>query len=297
MIEYTIRELECFHAVAEELNFTRAAERLHLSQPPLSRHIRELERRLGSRLFERDRRSVSVTASGRLFRSETRGVLEQLTRAQERVRDQASGTKHRLEIAFVGALLSDQLVETLKAYQKQVPEVGLTLHDSTPSDQLEALSRGLLDIGFIGPAPREVPRGVELRHWRSEALYVLLPNGHPWSEWKNVPFSELEGQSLVTVSAEAAPAYNQWLQELFVSADIRPLFVQRADRARAVCSMVAVSGNVGLLIQSACHLAGGCNALPVTKKGQTIELPLVLAYRPSARRQAERLTGDVERER
>ena len=163
MIDFTLRELECFHAVAEELNFTRAAERLHLSQPPLSRHIRELEKRLGSQLFERDKRRTALTASGRLFRAETRGVLEQLTRAQQQVRDQAAGAQSRLEIAFVGALLSDELVETLRAYQEQVPEVGMTLHDCTPSDQLEALAAGNLDIGFIGPAPNDIPRGVEVR--------------------------------------------------------------------------------------------------------------------------------------
>jgi len=291
MIDYTLRELECFHAVAEELNFTRAAERLHLSQPPLSRHVRELEKRLGVRLFDRDRRGAALTADGRLFRAETRGVLEQLPRAQQRIRDQAVGAETRLEIAFVGALLSDSLVEALRAYQRQRPDVRLTLHDCTPSGQLDALAKGQLDIGFIGPAPREIPRGVESLEWRTETLHVLVPEDHEWITREAIEFSELAGRPLVTVSSEAAPAFGQWLQEQFIDAGVRPLIVQRADRARAVCCMAVVGGYPGLLIESACHPMSGSKAIPVRKCGERVELPLVLAYRPSFREHAFGLAG------
>ena len=119
---------------------------------------------------------------------------------------------------------------------------------------------------------------------------MLVPKGHEWTTRKAIPFSDLEGQSLVTVSPEAAPAFNLWLQDLFVQAGIRPLFVQRADRARAVCSMAAVSGTLALLIKSACHPMDSGKALPVTDpEGKPITLTLVLAHRPTVQEHVEGL--------
>jgi DNA-binding transcriptional LysR family regulator len=280
MIEYTLRELECFHAVAEELNFTRAAERLHLSQPPLSRHIRTLEERLGTPLFERNRQRVALTRSGHLFRSETRGLLEQLARAQQRVRDQASGIRHSLEIAFVGALLSESLTRTLHSYQERFPEVALTLHDCIPAEQLQALIKGTVDLGFIGPAPAEHPKGIEFTPWMTEPLHAYMPVRHELAGRKRVSLARLSRHSLVTVSHDAAPAYHQWLRDQFVAAGVQPLIVQRADRAQAVCSMAAVSGHIALLTKSACIEMDGCVSIPVTgTDGRFLPLTHVIATR------------------
>src|SRR5882762_7779766 len=108
-MDYTLRELECFTAVAEELSFTRAARRLHLAQPPLSRHIRALEEKIGTRLFERTRRTVVLTAAGGLFYEETRGILPQLIRAGEMAKRSGHGELARLRIGFVSAVLSPEL--------------------------------------------------------------------------------------------------------------------------------------------------------------------------------------------
>src|SRR5690606_11628078 len=114
-------ELECFLAVAEELSFTRAAKRLYLAQPPLSRHIRNLEEKLEVSLFERSRRNVSLTAAGRAFREEAATILPQLRRAAEAARRAASGETDRLEVGFVSAVLSSELVEVFSAYRKENP--------------------------------------------------------------------------------------------------------------------------------------------------------------------------------
>jgi DNA-binding transcriptional LysR family regulator len=290
MIDYTLRELECFHAVAEELHFTRAAERLHLSQPPLSRHIRTLESRLGTPLFERNRKHVSLTRAGRLFRSETRGVLEQLTRAQQRVRDHASGFRHSLDIAFVGALLSEELTRTLQQYQQSFPEVALTLHDCVPADQLQALKQGSVDLGFIGPAPPDLPTGITVTPWKTEPLHACMPHTHELAGRKRISIARLSTQPLVTVSHEAAPVYHHWLREQFVTAGVRPLIVQRADRAQAVCTMAAVSGHIALLTRSACRNVEGCVSIPVTEKdGRILTLTHVIATRTDGPEQAQAL--------
>jgi DNA-binding transcriptional LysR family regulator len=296
MIDYTLRELECFHAVAEELNFTRAAERLHLSQPPLSRHIRTLEERLGISLFERNKQRVALTSAGRLFLSETRGLLEHLTRAQQRVRDHASGVRHSLDIAFVGALLSENLTRALSDYQKTFPEVALTLHDKVPADQLRAFKKGSVDLGFIGPEPNELPTGITITPWMTEPLCAFMPDTHELAGRKRISIARLRTHSLVTVSHEAAPAYHHWLREKFVDAGVQPLIVQRADRAQAVCTMSAVSGHIALLTKSACAEIEGCVSIPVTgQDGRFLQLTHVIATRSNGPEQARYLLEALTR--
>jgi len=157
-MDFSLRELECFTAVAEELSFTRAAQKLHLAQPPLSRHVRALEERLGTLLFDRSGRKVSLTAAGAVFYEETRTVMPQLIRARETTRRFASGQTERLRLGFVSAVLSPELVEVLRAFREKHPQVQLLMQDLPPAEQLKALQRGSLDGGFIGRPPGEHTR-------------------------------------------------------------------------------------------------------------------------------------------
>ena len=152
-MDFTLRELECFVAVAEELSFTRAAERLRLAQPPLSRHIKNLEEKLGVDLFERSRRSVSLTTGGQAFMVEARTIFLQVGRAGEIARRAAEGETIKLEIGFVSAVLSPELVEVFSEFREKHPQVQLNLHDRLPVEQMTALELGKLDIGFVGVAP------------------------------------------------------------------------------------------------------------------------------------------------
>src|SRR5882724_8343242 len=142
MIEYSIRELESFVAVAEELSFTRAAARLRLAQPPLSRHVRTLEERLGVRLFERTNRSVALTTAGRSFYAEVQEPLWKLHRAAAAARRAAAGETARLEIGFVSSLLGPELTDVFRRYRQAHPEVQLTLQDRIPAEQLRAIAEG-----------------------------------------------------------------------------------------------------------------------------------------------------------
>src|ERR1700749_3138806 len=118
-MDFSLRELECFPAVAEELSFTRAAQKLHLAQPPLSRHVRALEERLGTALFDRSGRKGALTAAGGGFYEETRTAMPQLTRASETTRRFASGQTERLRLGFVSAVLSPELVEVLRSFRER----------------------------------------------------------------------------------------------------------------------------------------------------------------------------------
>lgn len=252
----TIRELECFLAVAEELSFTRAAEQLGLAQPPLSRHVRGLEEKLGVRLFERSRKRVALTAAGRAFLRDTRGLLPALQQAAENARRSASGQTERLEIGFVSAVFSPELSEVFARFRANHPEIELRLHDHLPSRQLELISQGRLDLGFVGVPPRKPGLGIELQPWRRECLMAFLPPGHHLSEEAKVSLRDLAAEPFISVSSEAAPAFSEAVREWCRKAGFRPRVVQEADRAQAVAAMTIAGSGVALLPESLHRITG-----------------------------------------
>src|ERR1700761_4593772 len=148
MTRPTIHELECFVAAAEELNFTRAALRLHMSQPPLSRQIQSLESKLEAPLFTRSTRAVALTSAGRLFHEDARSLLTRLDGAGNMVRRARSGETLRLRLAFVGALLDEGLVRVLQRFRQANPHCQIHLSDLPPAEQIEALAQGTIDAGL-----------------------------------------------------------------------------------------------------------------------------------------------------
>lgn len=260
-MDYSLRELECFTAVAEKLSFTRAARKLHLSQPPLSRHIRALEEKLGAVLFERSRRKVALTVTGAVFYEETRTVLPQLIRAGETTRRFASGQTERLRLGFVSAVLSPELVQILRQFRERHPAVQLMMQDLLPAEQLSALSQGTLDGGFIGLAPATRPTGIQFVPWRREALAAFIPSGHPLATRHQIDLRELAGEALVAVSTEAAPAFAAYLRQACAKAGFRPRIVLESPRAQAVAVMVAAGTGIALLPASLARVVGEAAAV------------------------------------
>src|SRR5689334_21756223 len=125
----TVHEMECFAAVAEELSFSRAAKRLHMSQPPLSRQIQSLEAKLGVPLLHRNTRSVSLTAAGTLYLEDARQILTRLDGAAASARRAATGEAGRLRLAFIGALLDERLVRILRSFRQLHPRCQIHLTD------------------------------------------------------------------------------------------------------------------------------------------------------------------------
>jgi DNA-binding transcriptional LysR family regulator len=255
-MDFTLRELECFTAVAEELSFTRAAQKLHVAQPPLSRHIRALEDRLGTPLFDRSSRSVALTAAGAVFYEETRTVLPQLTRAGETTRRFAAGQTERLRLGFVSAVLEPELVAMLRTFRERHPTAQLRMQDLPPAEQLRAIREGTLDGGFIGLAPAERIPGIDLLPWRKEAVSAFVPFGHRLAARESIELRELAGEPLVAVSSEAAPAFSHWLRSVCGKAGFRPRIVLESPRAQAVAVMVAAGAGISLLPASLSRVVG-----------------------------------------
>jgi LysR family transcriptional regulator, benzoate and cis,cis-muconate-responsive activator of ben and cat genes len=276
-----IRELECFVAVAEELNFSRAARRLCLSQPPLSRQIRSLEERLGVKLLERNTRTVTLTSAGALFLQDARQVLMRLDGAAAAVRRAAAGEVARLRLAFVGALLDEGLVAVLQSFRTLHPHCQIHLTDLSPAAQLEALASGQVDGAFVGADPGRVKGGIATLVWKREPLLAALPEGHPLARCGKVPLSGLRNEHWVMVSREAAPAYRRQFDELCRRAGWRAHVVQESERVAAVVTMVAAGQGISLLAESfSRHLHPGVVFRPIA--GPQPVLDNTFAYRPDA---------------
>lgn len=267
MSEFTLRELECFIAVAEELSFTRAAERLRLAQPPLSRHIKALEGKLEVMLLERSRRHVALTAAGLAFLTEARDILLRLRRAGELAKRTARGETDQVKVGFVSAVLSPELVEVFTRFGKRYPHIRMQLYDLLPSEQIDALVRGEIEVGFIGVAPEKLPPGVEVTRWREEELLIFLPPNHALAAREEVKLAELVDESFVMIAPEAAPAYHTHLHRCCLEAGFHPRIVQEAKRAQAVAALTVAGAGVAILPASLQRITG--NGLVLRRAGRT----------------------------
>lgn len=246
-MDYSLREIECFIAVAEELSFTRAAKRLHLAQPPLSRHIRTLEEKMGALLFSREPRQVALTAAGAVFYEEVRQVPKVLTRAGDAARRCALGETERLRLGFVSAVMNEALVECFRRFRAQHPEVQVTLQDVPPNEQLKELVEGRLDGGFVGVIPSVRPPGIQFIPWYQEALMCYVPVGHRLAGSRSVALKALAEESFIAVSPESAPAYADHVRGLCKAAGFRPRIILESPRAQAVALMVAAGSGIAIL--------------------------------------------------
>jgi len=252
--QVTVYELECFVAVAEELNFSRAAKRLHISQPPLSRQIQALEFKLGVRLLERSTRAVSLTSAGALYLQDARHILTRLESAAATAQRVAVGEDARLRLSFVGALLDEVLVNILQTLRRDHPRCQIHLTDLSPSAQVEALLAGQVDGSFIGAAPARPDKRLRLVVWKREPLLVVLPQDHPLAAQQKVRLSDLKDENWVMVSRSAAPAFRQQFDRWCAKSKVRPRVVQQSERVAAILTMVAAGQGVSLLAQSLSRL-------------------------------------------
>lgn len=281
-MDYSLRELECFLAVAEERSFTRAARRLNLAQPPLSRHVRLLEEKIGARLFVREPRGVALTTAGAAFFEETRRIPLRLARAGEIARRCAAGETARLRLGFVSAVMNADLLEIFREFRAAHPSIQILPHDLPPQDQLRALADGLLDGGFVGMEPEESHPGLRFVPWRSEALMAFLPTGHRLAGQGELNLADLAADPFVAVSSESAPAFSRHWRGLCARAGFKPRVILESPRAQAVAVMVGADSGVAVLPAGIADLVRGQVAAVPLAGGPAITHVFALAGRESA---------------
>src|ERR1700722_20242030 len=254
MIRPDLRELECFVAVADHLNFSKAARQLNLSQPPLTRRIKSLETKLGSALFDRNTHSVSLTGHGKLYLEDARAIIGRLDQASETISRARHGETERLRLAFVGALLDQRLVELIQAFRDTHPACQLQIADLPPSSQLDLINAGELDGGFVGAKPTRTTKDIVFVVWRKEPLLLALPERHSLAKMQALGWRDLREQSWVMVSPAAAPAFRQQFSEICQRHRLAPRIVQESDRVPAILTMVAAGSGVTLVPRTVEHL-------------------------------------------
>jgi DNA-binding transcriptional LysR family regulator len=266
-MDCSFRELECFLAVAEELSFTRAARRLNLAQPPLSRHIRTLEEKIGANLFIRGTRGVSLTAAGDRFYEETRTIPGKLSRASESAKRTAAGEIARLRIGFVSAVMSDGVLSVLRRFRAGAPSVQILLQDVPPNDQLKAIMEGKLDGGFVGIEEPRDQGGIEVIPWFKEPLECFVPEDHPLASRSRIALAELSGEPFVAIDHSAAPSFSNLVRRLCGDAGFRPRIILESPRAQAVAVMVAAGSGIAILPAALAKVAGsGVKAIPLKER-------------------------------
>src|SRR5688572_1901033 len=252
-----LRQLRHFIAVAERLHFGRAAAALHMSQPPLSRSIRELERRLGAMLLARTRRRVELTPEGTRFLEEARRVIAQLERAVLEMGRMAAGEAGRLRLGFVSLADYGVLPGLLKAYKAARPGVALALREMLSPEQASALAAGELDFGLLLPPVS----GVELEHLvvQRERFLAALPARHRLARdvGRNagpLAVRELADEAFVMAPRDIAPGLHDIVSTLAARAGFAPRVAQEAIQMQTVVSLVSSGLGVALVPASLANL-------------------------------------------
>jgi len=224
-----MRLLHTFSIVAEELHFGRAAERLHMTQSPLSQQIRQLEQMIGAELFHRTTRSVSLTPAGRILHDRARKILQDADSAVEAARRAASGTAGSVAIGFTASSIYRTLPRLVSAFRRQYPEVELRLEEMRPEPMLDALHADKLDVALLRP-PEKCLADPRLAHSviARERLVVALPAGHPLAHLDRIPVASLDGLHLIGFSPEQAPYSHELCQRIFNTAQVVPHVVQES---------------------------------------------------------------------
>src|SRR3954447_21709788 len=195
-----LRHLRYFQAIAEELSFSKAARRLNVVQPALSRAVKEMETDLGTLLFFRTRRTVSLTPAGKVMLAETAVLFERLAQSIRRVRRAAEGQEGELRLGYIGPPTQQFLAPVLEEYRRRCPRVTVHLEERTPERVWEMVAKGRLDVGLTRPVLAHSEFRMQTFLLRSERLCVALPKGHEWCGRKSIPWRKLAEQPLIVLA-------------------------------------------------------------------------------------------------
>lgn len=239
-----LRHLRYFVALAQELSFTRAAERLHVSQPPLSQQIRALEEELGTQLFARTSRRVEMTAAGEVFLGHAKAILERVEQASSHARAIGAGTSGHLEIGLSGSLLLGSLPRLIASYRRAFPDVAVVLHEMTPAAQLAALRERRIDLSFSRTAVQDDVFASELA-W-PDPVVVALPRGHRLVRRRSLELADLRDEAFVMLRIDSS-GFARYLHACCVDAGFAPRASQQVVESQAIPSLVAAGLGVALV--------------------------------------------------
>jgi DNA-binding transcriptional LysR family regulator len=250
---FELAQLRCFTTVATELNFRRAAERLHMTQPPLSRQIQLLEHNLGVELFTRSTRSVALTAAGRAFFIEAQNLLQQAQQAAVAAKRFAQGHIGSVTISFVGSAVYEFLPKVIAEARLKQPQVKIVLSEMNTYQQHEALRARRIDLGIVRSPLLET--GYVAECLVREPFVLAVPTGHPLASAGSVSVQDLDGQPFLMYSHSAYPPFNELLTGMLRSARVAPQFVQWLGSSLTILALVNAGMGLALVPRCATSVA------------------------------------------
>ncbi|WJR66734.1 LysR family transcriptional regulator [Neorhizobium sp. CSC1952] len=246
-----IRSMACFVAVAEELHFRRAAERLHLTQPSLSQRIRALEFEIGTDLFVRDRRSVALTPAGKAFLEPARRAIENADAAKEQALRAMRGEAGRLRLGFTAIAFYGVLPEAVQAYRRRYPGVDVELSEMNSPSLETALTMGAIDLAILHP-PLANPH-LAVRELPDEPFVLALPSSHPLASRAEIRIADLAGEPLLIAPRSVGPSIHDRFIALFQEEGISPRIVQEMTPMTTLVGLVAAGVGMGFVTAGLSH--------------------------------------------
>ncbi|MBD2465750.1 LysR family transcriptional regulator [Oscillatoria sp. FACHB-1407] len=270
-----LRHLRYFLAVAEELNFSQAAKRLHIAQPPLSQQIRDLEDELGVQLLERNKRPLQLTNAGQIFLKEVTTILGQVDQAVRSAQRAGRGEIGRLSIAFSNAATQSILIDILRVFRERFPDIELVLHELNSFQQIQSLQANKIDAGFVYLHQLD-STNIEYRSVTKEPLIVALHEFHPLSMCDRVSLKALAHESFILPPRQLGPGFYHKIIGLCQRAGFEPHVAHEAMWLQTVLSLVAARVGVALVPISTQQLQRtGVIYRPLQEKTFDVEMSVI----------------------
>lgn len=243
-----LRRLELFVAVAEELHFNRAAERLHMAQPPLSQQIRKLEEECKTQLFVRNSRNVQLTADGELLLKHARKLLTQYGTMTAALRQARDGQIGKLRLGFVSSAAISALPPVVRVLRSQWPGIDLELREETTDAQIDLITAGALDVGIA----REVRAVADLSSTllQNERLVLAVATGHPFASRSSIALAELKGERFIAFPRDRISRLFDHIAALLHAADVEFDLAQEAVQFPTILGLVAAQLGIAVVPES-----------------------------------------------
>jgi DNA-binding transcriptional LysR family regulator len=274
---FELAQLRCFTTVATELNFRRAAERLNMTQPPLSRQIQLLEHHLGVELFTRTTRSVALTAAGRAFFIEAQSLLDRAQQAALAARRIAQGDIGSVNISFVGSAVYEFLPKVIAEARLNQPHVKISLSEMNTASQHEALRARRVDLGIVR-APL-LQSGYETELLVREPFVLAVPSTHPLASAETLRVEDLHQQPFLMYSHSAYPPFNELLTGMFRSAQVAPEYVQWLGSSLTILALVNAAMGLALVPRCATNVVFKNVVFRELDLGEGVQSELHLVWR------------------
>lgn len=295
LISIELRHLRYFLAVSEELHFGRAAQGLHIAQPALSQQIKKLEAEVGVELFQRSRRTVSLSPAGEALRPYAARAVDEAAAGAEAARRAAAGELGHLTIGFIETAASTVVPRAVRRFSAERPDVGLTLRELSVGTQLEQLRAGRLDVGIVRPPVDS--EGLALEQIADEGLVAAVPTTHALAGRQRLSTRTVADQSLIALAREVVPGLYDQILALRQEVGGTGLIAQEATSIQAVLGLVAAGLGVAILPASVRSLSregvefasirSAQRSTMLAARRQADTSPLVLAFVAAARSAAD----------